>query len=85
VFANVGHHHPSLIFAGKASKPTFKALALPANIRLGWKYLTVTNTLAYYGTELITTIKSFKVQALREELCRNRTIKHYGFIIYEIS
>ncbi len=32
-------------------------------IRLGWKCLTVTNTLAYYGTESITVVKSFSVQA----------------------
>ncbi len=31
--------------------------ALPANIRLGWKWLTVTDTLAYYDTETITAIK----------------------------
>jgi len=35
--------------------------ALPTNIRLGWKGLTVTNALAYCGTELITAVKSFIV------------------------
>jgi len=36
--------------------------SLPANIRLGWKGPTMTNTPAYYCKELITTIKSFIVQ-----------------------
>ncbi len=40
-----------------------KALALPANIRLGWKGLPGTNTLAYYENPQITTVKSFIVQA----------------------
>jgi hypothetical protein len=30
---------------------------LPINIRLGWKSLPVRNTLAYHGTELVTTVK----------------------------
>jgi hypothetical protein len=38
-------------------------LALPANIRLGWKGLPETNTLAYYNNPLITDVKSFIVQA----------------------
>jgi hypothetical protein len=37
--------------------------ALLANIRLGCKWLTVTNAQAYCGTELITIVKSFKVPA----------------------
>jgi hypothetical protein len=37
--------------------------AFPANIRLSWKWLTVANSLAYYDTELIKTVKSFIVQA----------------------
>jgi hypothetical protein len=36
-------------------------VALSKNIRLGQKRLTVTNTLAYYDTELITTVKSLIV------------------------
>ncbi len=36
---------------------------LPATIVIpGWKGLTVINTIAYYNTELITTVKSFIVQ-----------------------
>ncbi len=31
-----------------------KAVALPANIREGWKYLPGTNTLAYYEKRFIT-------------------------------
>jgi hypothetical protein len=33
-------------------------------MRLGWKGITVTNTLAYYDMATITTDKSFLVQAL---------------------
>jgi hypothetical protein len=38
-------------------------LPLPSNIRLAWKLLTVSNTLAYYNTKLFTTVKSFISQA----------------------
>ncbi len=34
-----------------------KVQALPLNIILGWKRLTVTNSLAYYSTELTRTVK----------------------------
>ncbi len=30
---------------------------MPANTRLGWKYLTVKNILAYYGKGIITVVK----------------------------
>jgi hypothetical protein len=40
-----------------------KFLALPANIRLGWKGLPGTNTLAYHDTATIMTVKSFIGQA----------------------
>jgi len=40
-----------------------KLPALPANIRLGWKCMTVTNNLAYHETVRIIAIKSFKVTA----------------------
>ncbi len=43
-------------------------LALPAFIRLERKRLTVTNTLAYYGTELMIGIKSFIVNAPEHEI-----------------
>jgi hypothetical protein len=33
--------------------------ALPTNIRLGWKILPRTNTLAYYDNSLIMAVKSF--------------------------
>ncbi len=39
-------------------------LALPVNIRLGWKSLTVTNTKIFYDTKLITIEKSLMVIAL---------------------
>jgi hypothetical protein len=60
---------PSLMFAGKAEPTQVKKLlgapllALPANIRLGWKGLPGTNTLAYYGNLKITAAKSFIIQA----------------------
>ncbi len=40
--------------------------ALPANYktRLGWKLLTSANALAYYDKVKITSVESFKVQAL---------------------
>ncbi len=37
--------------------------SLPANVRLEWMLLTATNTLAYYDTELITSVKGGIVQA----------------------
>ncbi len=37
--------------------------ALPPNIRLGWKWQEVANTLAYYNVATITAVKSFIVQA----------------------
>ncbi len=38
--------------------------ALPEKSRLGCKWLTVTNVLAYYDTKLITAVKGFIVPAL---------------------
>jgi hypothetical protein len=32
------------------------------NMRLGWKWLTLSKTLAYYDVEIITTVKSFTVR-----------------------
>jgi hypothetical protein len=40
-----------------------RLLALPANIRLGWKCLKMTPLLTYYDTEFITAVKSFITQA----------------------
>ncbi len=37
--------------------------AVTLDIRLGWKWLIVTNTLAYCNTELTTVVKSFIIQA----------------------
>jgi hypothetical protein len=37
-------------------------LALPTNIRHGWKYLIVINALAYDGTLTIIVVKSFIAQ-----------------------
>ncbi len=64
---------PSTVFAGKAwacpvkhisgTPLKGKLLALPTNIRLGWKSLPGTNTLAYYENPQITAILGFIVQA----------------------
>ncbi len=59
---------PSLMLAGKASEllkgaSLRQALALPANITLGWRGLPGTNTLAYYENPKIMAVKSFMVQA----------------------
>ncbi len=45
--------------------------ALPANIRLGWKGLSGTNTLAYYENPYITAVKSFIVQAPEPNVIKN--------------
>ncbi len=34
-------------------------LTMPGNVRPGLKWMTVTNTPAYYGTELTATVKKF--------------------------
>jgi len=49
-------------------------LTLPENIRLGRKLLTAAKTLAYYPTEIITTVKSFirqSIDRLTSHLCQN--------------
>ncbi len=40
-----------------------RLLALPTNIRFGCKWCTLTNSLAYYCTEFITSVKIYIVQA----------------------
>jgi hypothetical protein len=69
VFVTVSHLHFAQIFAEPTQEEHLVGLhsegrlqALPANNRLEWKLLTVTNTLAYQGMELITTAKSFIMQ-----------------------
>ncbi len=63
----VTHFCPGLIFAGKV-KPGLSRKGLhldrrQANIRQMWKGFRDTNALAYYGTEIITTVKSYVEQA----------------------
>jgi hypothetical protein len=36
--------------------------SLTTNVRLGWKRMSVANTLAYYATAIIAVVKSFMVQ-----------------------
>ncbi len=63
MFFNTNHFHLSKIFGGQPAWRNVCLLDLPVNIKLGWKLLTVTNTLAYYGTELITAENGFMMQA----------------------
>jgi hypothetical protein len=46
-------------------------MALATNIRLGWKSLSETNTLAYYENTFFTTVISFMVQAPGVKNARN--------------
>ncbi len=57
--AVIVHIHSRLIFVGKDRRLTelhsnSRLLALPANVRLGWKWIAVANTLASYHTATIT-------------------------------
>ncbi len=73
MFANYSHFHPSLVFAGKSGltkvEPSVELNCvvwvpiLSQNNRLGWRELTLANTLAYYDTATIFATKSFKVHA----------------------
>jgi hypothetical protein len=62
VFVIVSHIHPSLMFEGMArSLPLEWSMDNEPHLgmfelRIGWKLLTVTNTLAYYATQLITVV-----------------------------
>ncbi len=64
----VCHCQQLLPWSNNICKNNYRSLsegsALHANIRLGQKWLEVINTLAYNAGEIITTIKSFKAQAL---------------------
>jgi hypothetical protein len=72
MFAAPIHLNPSVIFMEKGRRlPEWSTLhnsnrgllGLPANIRLGWKWMAVANTLAYYCTATITAVMCFIVQA----------------------
>jgi hypothetical protein len=71
------------MFEGKARSLTYSGaperLALPANIRLGWKGLQGTNTLAYYEDSQITSVKSFIILGPGDSV-----IKHFT-AVYECS
>ncbi len=49
----LGQNVTKLIESGACSIKYFTAPALPVNIRLGWKWVTVANALAYYDAALI--------------------------------
>ncbi len=73
MFASPIHFKPSLIFEDKARSPPLdwgliRASALVGqslnlNVRLGWKLMALTNTLAYFNAETITAAKSCIVHA----------------------
>ncbi len=77
----MSHFHPNLIFSNKLELKLLKLLkgllskyrflTLPTNIRLGWMGLPATTAVYYYGTELITVVKSFMVQAPENSLEQN--------------
>ncbi len=56
--------------------------ALPTNIRLGWKGLSGTNTLAYYEKPKITCIKSFIILAPDVILNLNFCPNYFSFFIW---
>jgi hypothetical protein len=70
VFDIVSQFHPSLIFDCKAGagqvEPLLNStirLGLVHNIRLGYTRATLTNSLAYYFTKLITSVKIYMIEA----------------------
>ncbi len=72
-FAILSHFHPCLIFAvkagayqGRGHNPNGRLPGLPPNIKLGWKKLSWTSTLAFYDKARITAIKSILERALAE-------------------
>ncbi len=61
------------------------ASALLENIRLGWMWLAVTNTLAYYGTEFVTAMKRFTGHGLAlscfvSSILVDRCYKTFSFV-----
>jgi hypothetical protein len=47
-------------------------MQLPLIHKLEWKGMKATNSLAYYSTELITSVKSFVVEVILNELSKNK-------------
>ncbi len=78
------HVHLSLILGGKVGAwhsglhSNGRLLALPTNIRLGWKWMEEANTLAYYYTARITAIIGFIVQAPGTNVINNIFFIAYG-------
>ncbi len=70
------HFHSNLLFSGKdrslplelrlVRAPLWLGTTLRAKIRLGWKCLTMANTLAYNVTALNTTVTNFILQVSGE-------------------
>jgi hypothetical protein len=83
VFVTVSYFQLSLTLVGNLTSLPLKSLLvkvplLSEIIRLGWKLLTVANTLAYHDTELITAEKSFIVQDVN-------VVKLLTSVIYKCS
>ena len=76
------------MFAGKEgaypSEVPFRCSTLgyapTTNIRLGWKGLPGTNSLAYFENPLITAVISFMIQAPRANNMKIITVIIYGFL-----
>ncbi len=84
MFASSLHIHQSLIFSGTAGAyhsgsftglhPNGRLQTLPTNIKLGWRWVEVANTLAYYDTAAIMAVKSFVVKAVGDHWAVRRPV-----------
>ncbi len=86
VLAAAIYFHTSFIFPGKARSLPLEwsflgaAPALPAIIRLWWKWITVANTLAYFNAA-IEVVKGFIVQTPGAYIIKLITAVIYGFYV----
>jgi hypothetical protein len=66
----LSHFQPSQVLVDKVKSLPLEWLVpvLTPNIGLGWKWVTMASTLPYNNTKLITTVKSFTVQAQWKKL-----------------
>jgi hypothetical protein len=77
MFVTAIHFCPCPIFAGKAGAyhsgaPFWTSLlALPANMRHGWKLRVEANTPAYYDMAAITVVKKFKAHGPLESISKS--------------
>jgi hypothetical protein len=88
VFVTFNHVHPSLILAGMTEanpggSPNETPLQVTApsiatNIRLAWRWVTMTDNLAYYSSKLITTIKDFMIKGPGHEIFNWSNLKRFA-------